>query len=242
MLHTENYSILERDADLNDIVRPSSVLKYMQETANRQMKLCGPSYSELFQKGMAFILSRITVVYYDQLHAYDKISVQSWPSESKGLSFPRFYRIIKDGKVMMEGASSWALLDMNNHRLMRASEIDLSNYPFGDPLDISLRFRMPNDALFEEVKTHTVEYSEIDCNRHMNNTNYPDMLCNRIPQIENKEIKEFSINFLSEAPYNQNLKIFRNESEDENRDTVYYFKTLKDDITNIEAKIITKDK
>ncbi len=242
MAHIENFSILERDADLNDIVRPSSVLKYMQETANRQMKLCGPSYSELFQKGMAFILSRITVKYYGQLHAYDKISVKSWPSESKGLSFPRFYRIIKDNEIVMEGASSWALLDTNNQRLMRASEIDLSNYPFGDPLDFSLRFHIPNNTQFIEMKPHAVEYSEIDCNRHMNNTNYPDMLCNRIPEMEKKKIKEFSINFLSEAPYNQELKILGNEQKEENGETVYYFKTFKGDVTNIEAKIVTIDK
>ena len=124
---------------------------------------------------------------------------------------------------------------------MRATEVDLSKYPFGDPLELPIRFRIPSDAQFEEAASHTVRYSEIDCNRHMNNTNYPDMLCNRIPEMEKKEVKEFCINFLSEAPYNESIKIFRYEEKSEDNTGIYYFKTLKDDKENIEARIVTRD-
>ena len=240
MPYTESYDILGNDCDLNDMLRPSKVLRYMQETANRQMSACGPSYNDLFKRGLAFILSRITVVYYDQLHPYDKISVETWPSESKSLVFPRFYRIIRDNKTVMEGASSWALVNIENRTLVRATEIDLSNYQFTEPLELPLRFKIPSELKFEECKAHTVEYSQIDCNRHMNNTNYPDMLCNRIPEIEAKEIKSFSINFLSDAPFKETVKVLRYDAENENGESTYYFKTLKVDVTNVEAKVVTK--
>lgn len=240
MLYTENYDILGNDCDLNDTLRPTMVLRYMQETANRQMSACGPSYNDLFEQGLAFILSRISVVYYDQLHPHDKIAVETWPSESKSLSFPRFYRIKRDGKTVMEGASSWALVDTKAQRLVRATEIDLSNYPFAEPLELPLRFKIPSELNFEETKQHTVEYSQIDCNRHMNNTNYPDMLCNRIPDMESKEIKSFTISFLSDAPFKETVRVLRYDEQGENGESTYYFKTLKGDKTNIEAKVVTK--
>ncbi len=242
MAYEEKYKVLGNDADLDDVVRPTAILRYMQETANRQMKAYGPSYSELFEQGMAFILSRIRVINYDILRPYDEITVETWPSESKGLTFPRFYRILKDNRIISEGASTWALLDTKNHRLMRSNEVDISSYPFGEPLDMNLRFRIANDAILKEEKPHTVEYSEIDCNRHMNNTYYPDMLCNRIPDIENKIVKEFSISFLSEAPYGETLKIMRCEEMADDGSQVHYFRTLKGDTTNVEAKIVTTDK
>lgn len=242
MAYEEKYRILGTDADHDDVVRPTAILKYMQETANRQMIAYGPSYAELFENGMAFILSRIRVINYDILRPYDDITVETWPSDSKGLTFPRFYRILRDGKVISEGASMWALLDTKNHRLMRATEVDISSYPFGEPLEMNLRFRIPSDATLEKAKPHTVEYSEIDCNRHMNNTYYPDMLCNRIPDIENKIVKEFSISFLSEAPYGETVDVLRCEEMAEDGSQIHYFKTLKGDTTNIEAKIVTVDK
>lgn len=240
MIYAENYDVLGNDCDLNDMLRPSKVLRYMQETANRQMSACKPSYNDLFRQGLAFILSRITVEYYGQLHPYDKISVETWPSESKSLSFPRFYRIKRDGKTVMEGASSWALVDINAQKLVRATEVDLSNYTFAEPLELPLRFKIPNELTSVETKPHTVEYSQIDCNRHMNNTNYPDMLCNRIPDMENKEIKSFTISFLSDAPYKETVKVLRYDAPSENGESTYYFKTLKGDKTNIEAKVVTK--
>ena len=236
MAYKETYKIIGTDADANDIVRGSAILKYMQETANRQMRAYGPSYSELFQKGMAFVLSRMRVINYDILHPYDEITVETWPSESTGLTFPRFYKILRDDKIISEGASMWALLDTKNHRLMRATEVDISSYPFGDPLDIPLRFRIPTNVPLEDAKAHTVEYSEIDCNRHMNNTNYPDILCNRIPDVENKIIKEFTISFLSEALYGETLDIKRCKEISEDGNEIYYFRTTKGDKTNIEAK------
>ena len=51
MKWVETYKINANDADVNDAVSASGVLRYMQDTANCQMEGEGPSYRELLDRG-----------------------------------------------------------------------------------------------------------------------------------------------------------------------------------------------
>ena len=239
MIFTEERTSEVLDTNSNDIVRPGALLRFMQESANHNMRACKPTYEELFAQGMAFILSRISVRLYEPIHAYESLTVTTWPSHSKGVTFPRSYRILKGDKVVAEGSSLWALVDVKNKKLLKNGDIDMSSYSFDEPIDLPIRFRITPDTVMNEIGSHTVRYSEIDCNRHMNNTNYPDMICNFIPDIENKYVSEFIISFSSEAPYMSELSVSMGESNDE--DGVYYFRTVTEGKTNIEARVVTKN-
>ena len=167
MLYTEHFEVSSHDTDPNNIARASSVLRYMQETANHQMRDQKPSYSELFEQGMAFVLSRIRMSLYHPLHQYDKIDVQSWPCESRGASFNRCYRIYKDGLIIAEAASIWALVGTKDRKLYRNNDVDFSNYSFGEPVELDLpgRFHIPQEVNLSLVGERTIEYGDIDCNR-----------------------------------------------------------------------------
>ena len=239
MIFTENRIVEVLDTNSNDTIRPSALLRFMQEAANHNMRKCRPTYEELFADGLAFILSRMSVKCYDTIHAYDELTVQTWPVYGRGVTFPRSYRILRDGKVVAEGDSTWALVDTKNRRLLKCDEIDMSSYTFDEAICLPLRFRIPRDAQMCKVGEHEVAYSETDCNRHMNNPNYPDMICNFIPEIDKKEVREFIISFASEAPYKERLSVEMLDAPDE--DGVYYFRTLKSGATNIEARVVTKE-
>ena len=88
MKYTHHYQIKWHDTDANRNVSPSQVLAYMQETANQQLARADMSLDELRdKKKLAFLLSRIAIRIYRQLHAYEEIDVETWICESRGLSF-----------------------------------------------------------------------------------------------------------------------------------------------------------
>ncbi len=60
MRYTEKYKVTSHDVDVNNNMKPSLVLRYMQETANHQMRDRKPSYYDLFFAGKSFIITRIT--------------------------------------------------------------------------------------------------------------------------------------------------------------------------------------
>lgn len=230
------YKVNAHDTDLNNIVSLTGILRYMQDSANCQMEDDGLSYDCLFERGLAFVLSRLKLSVYHPFFSHDEIEVETWACESSGVSFNRCYRIKKDGEIMAEAYSVWALLDTKAHRLVRVSDFE-GRYGEDSPveLDMAKRFRLPADINLTLVGERTVEYQDVDMNRHMNNTRYGDILCGYLPEIENSRVIQFEINYLSEAPLGENLKVYMAKGED----STYFFRTVRDGgKTNIEAEIM----
>lgn len=235
--YREEYTVMSHDTDASYRVRPSIYLRYMQETANHQMRDCRPTYTELFEDGKAFVLSRMHVEIYSQLHQYDKIAVQSWPSNDRGLTFTRSYRIIREGEVVAAGSSAWALLDLKNKGFIRCDGELLKNYYHADKLEgLPLRFPMPRTE-FEFKGARTVYYNDTDVNGHMNNTNYPDILANFIEDAKDSDLKSMIISYASEARLGSEMNIYTHrELTDEGK--INYVRSLIDGNVNIEAKFV----
>ncbi len=234
----ENYRINSHDCDENGRVRPSLMLRYMQETANLQLRALGPTPEQLISEDRAFILSRVNMSIYGTLHAYEEIQVSSWACESRGVSFGRCYQIRRCGEIIAEAASVWGLIGISSRKIYRVEDAVLG-FDTDEPLELDLpkRVHIPRDLPLSLVGERTVVYSDIDANRHMNNTNYPDMLCGFIPDIAKKNVLNVSISFAAEAKQGETLKVYMTES-----DGTYYFRTVRQDgAINVEAIIMADE-
>jgi acyl-ACP thioesterase len=203
-----------------------------------QMETDRPSYDELQQEGKALMLGRLDLEIYDEIHVGDEFTVSSWTCQLGRATFPRGYEIVRDGKIVAEISSQWALVDMESRKVLKTEEVDFSRYYEGRYIELFPdKFRLPKDIEFREVGKHTVKYSDLDLNGHMNNTYYLDQLCNYMPELEygGYRVKSLRIHYCKEAPLGDVLTIFRAIPE-ENK---YLFKTVKaNGETNIEAEII----
>lgn len=240
-IFSQLYEITAHDTDPNNNIRPSAALRILQDAAYRQMQEKKPTYMDLFLENKAFIITRITFRQYERLGQFENIKVQTWPCEGKGVSFVRAYRILKEDKTVAEAMSIWALVNPKDKTFWTQDSVDLSNYYYDQPISLpDLRLRIPNVEM-QEVAQKTVQYSEIDCNQHMNNTNYPDILFNCIPGIQNKYVTGFSIHFSSDAHWHETIQIHRSTPVSQGEETSYYFKTIHQDKINIMAKMTVKD-
>lgn len=236
MKWTGNYTVNANDIDMNFVVTVSNIFRYMQDAANCQMEHDGLSYQELFDRGLAFVLSRMNISLYAPLRSHDKIEVQSWACESKGVTFNRCYRILRDGAIMAEAVSMWALAGVHDRKIHRVNEFELP-YGMDDMLELDMpaRMKIPEGVNFSLVGERTVEYADTDMNGHMNNTKYPDMICGFIGSMRGLRVISMALNFVSEAPLGETLKIYHGVS-----DGVHYIRTIRENgNTNIEAEIIT---
>ena len=111
-------------------------------------------------------------------------------------------------------------------------------YYTDEPLPLSTRFRLP-DCEMAVAGEREIHYADTDCNAHMNNTNYPDMLCDFIPEIDEVRVTDVQIQFVSEAPLGETLTVKMGRCEESDK-TVFAFETLRSDGTvNIRALIET---
>ena len=234
----EKYNVKFHDTNSNEIVGPSHILKFMQETSMRHMKARKPSYEELFEEKKAFILSNIRIEMYNPIYAYQDISAKTWACPSRGFSFMRSYSIEANGEIMAEAHSTWALVNTEDKKLYKVSDVDLGNYDMDEPVTLAhpLRIRIPNEVPLSLTSEFTVRYTDTDLNGHMNNTNYPNMLVNALPNPEKIMVKSLAMTFLSDIKAGESVKIYMAKT-----DGKHYFRSVKEDGTvNIEAEMITE--
>ena len=236
MKYTHHYQIKWHDTDANRNVAPSQLLAYMQETAHHQLVSFGMGLDELRDtKRLAFLLSRIAIRIYRQLHAYEEIDVETWICESRGLSFHRCFRVLRGGEVVAEAFSVWALMDLGERKLLPSTAFPYRIEP-EQPLDLSVRVRLPATSSMELAGTRKIVYSDIDYNGHMNNTHYPNMLCDFTRDIRSKQVVGITLSFLHEATYGHTLSVYRAEQADG-----CFFRTLDENGTTcLEALLLTE--
>lgn len=237
MKFTEKYTVNCHDTDLFGHIKPTGLMRYMQDTVQHQMEKLGPSYDELMSRHRSFILSRIKINIHAPVLSHDVIESSTWATtKSHGVSFSRCYEVEKDGVSVAEGSSIWALLDTDSGRFIRTSDF---GEPYGadEPLDIELPRKLTPIGEVEKVGEKTVFYSDVDQNVHMNNTVYADMLWNFVPDFKSKRMTSIDILYVSEAPLGETIEIYRGKTENG-----YFFRTLRssDGKVNVEAVIETE--
>ena len=235
MYYEKQIEVDVHDVDFNGIARTSSLMRYIQSTAQSQLCDNGMSYDQLKERKRAFILSRIKLDFTESVKAYDRLVATTFPCESRGFSFLRCYALSKAGRTIGRAVSVWALIDTETHGLVKVSDFELG-LTTHEPHELAInRFAMPSKMI--NVGTYTVNYGDLDQNCHMNNTRYPDMYSNFLP-LKDKRIKTISINYAIEAPAGERLTVERCEVDA----NLFYFRTLRSDgKVNTEAEIILTD-
>ena len=231
---TKHFTVDSHDVDFNGVARASSLIRFMQEAASAHLNACGTSNEALRASGRAFLLSRFSVSFYESVSVYEELEVQTWATESRGFSFGRCYRILRNGTIVAEATSVWALVDIATRRPTRVSDFETDLEPEDMlALDVPPRVICPQGDLMHLRGEHTVTYRELDANVHMNNTYYSDMLCDTL-NMQGKRICRMSINFLNEAKHRDALNIYCAEQRDD-----IFFKTVRPDgKVNIEAQLM----
>jgi acyl-ACP thioesterase len=202
------------------------------------MAACGISLDELRDKmRLAFILSKIRLKIYRPLYAFEDIEVQTWTCEGRGYSISRAYRIKRGEEIIADADTTWALVNIDDRSLVRSEALDglysFENEPTLE-LDIPSRLRIPKECALTSIGKRRIVYSDLDYNMHMNNTRYPDMLCDYLPIELTGKISGMLLSYVHEAAFGDTLEIFAAESEG-----TRFFRTVGESgETCLEAQII----
>ena len=225
-----------------DIARRATaggVLRQFNETATQNMAAFPPSYDELLDMGKALMVSRMDIEILQPPMMEEPVQCSTWPVMPKGAVIRRCYEIRKDGTLLARGSSDWTLVETASRKILRMDADTFPNYSFGDYVDLfGKKFHISREtaAGMETAGTHRVTLRDCDCNGHMNNTYYVDLLCDFIPELydyENHWVRSVRLHFAKEAPLGSEITLRRCKDGD-----AYLFQTfLEDGSLNIECRI-----
>lgn len=218
---------------MHGVLRPTALMAYLEDVGAAEMEAYPPSNDDLRARGIAFITGRLAIRIHAELREGMQVTLETFATDSRGLSFNRCYRVMHGDTVAVEVYSVWALLRFADRTLLRVTDLEPVGGPPEPPLslDIPLRMRIPRTEEMQMVASRPVYYSDTDINGHFNNTKYLNMLCDFVPGIDKKTLRGINISYVNEAPFGDTLSVYAKEE-----DGKVYFRTLRSDgKTNCEA-------
>jgi len=211
MKYTQEYKIGFHQTDLNFNLKPYEFLYMAQDIATEHVASKGCGQLDLLKKDMAWMLIKQSVEFLKMPCNMQSVVMKTW---HKGQNGPIYYRdyTVEDtsGVMLIRSTSVWATVNVKTRTLSRSSNLlDDSLVKEDAILDNSLKIHMPLDAPLFSESTHIVEYSDVDCNSHANNTSYVVWALNALPFdiLSKKRITSIKISFLNETPPHTKVKI-----------------------------------
>lgn len=222
MKFTKDYTVRWHDTNANREITPSAILTLMQETTNQHIQTIYPSLEHIRDiLHQAFILAKVYMRFYEPAYAYETLTVETWTGiESRGFTFYRSFRVKRGDTVIADALTNWCLIDTETHKLLPVTKFD-NNFVDEPSLDVNMPRKIKFPEGLDFVGKRKIVYSDIDYNKHMNNTHYPNMLIDFLPSPENYRVKELMLTFISGAIYNDEVEIHRTEVGN-----TFYFKAV----------------
>ncbi len=207
------------DVHPNNNARLSALFKFFQKVAGDDMDSTGLTYDILRQKNIVFVLTKMNIKFYDDIHTYDNVKIITRPRGCKGASYIRDYDVYVNGKRVAYCTSHWAIINFESRKLLRpatiAKDFNLKD-DLNDIVKIDDKKIRVNHELIQKTDVRKVYYSHIDKNEHMNNTFYADIVYDYAP-LQLKDCfkgKQIVIQYTTEIKCGDQMQIYSGYIDD----------------------------
>lgn len=235
-------SVKEYECDLNGNMKLSYLMKAIQGIATKQLDELGITYEKMYATGVIFVLSKLAIKINRMPKKNEKYLLKTIPQKCKGVSFLRSVTMIaQNGEILMDSQSSWVIINPNERKILRPAQFKFT-LPYDENAQTGvnvLETRIKPRENIKAIGVKEVKYSDLDINRHMNNTVYGDIVMDYIPYeiSTNKAIDSFYIHYQNEALYGEKITV----KFDEIAENSFYIGGTKDNINCFETIISFKE-
>lgn len=201
--------------DINHNLSAKAILNIFQDVASFHGEEIGVGFEDLLKKDLYWVISRIKIDIKKMPVPDQTVVVETWPHEKSRVDFDRDLKITDEsGEILLTGTSKWCVIDTTRRMLARTDNVNYNGEIVNEKIynERFGRIVLPT-ASPEFAFSYTVRFTDLDHNKHMNNTNYANLVLNA---TQHKEFKHFEINFINECKLDDNIMVYRvSDSENE---------------------------
>ena len=210
------YSEVDSTAKLNIV----STLNYMQNLSTEFFDKIGTDNFTISTKNNAlWVITRTKIIFFKRPIWKEKIIMKIYPVKVSAIRFNVEVRFEdENNKVILIAKQEYCAIDIESRKARKISTIE-----FPEELEIQKETYIDNfKNLKDEFNPNEFVYSQkicsqdIDFCKHTNNVVYARILMNNFSCefLENNEIKEFEIHYISESREGQVLQVYKKEISD----------------------------
>ncbi len=238
--YSDKYRIRAFETDMTGLARLDSILVLLQETAGNHADVLNFDIHTLNKDNLTWVLRSLHLKMYRYPGWKDEIRVDTWPSNADRFKAYRDFQLFDRQKnIIGEAVTEWIIVNLKSKR------------PVKIPMEVENICKEVNKNLFEgslklkynqasgpEIKsTFRAQYSDLDLNKHVNNTVYLRWMLDTLkPAIsEKKKCREVKITYKAEGLPGQVIDSLAAK----NQDDIYFHKISHSKDEKILSEAIT---
>lgn len=227
------YEIQFHEVDCLNRLKETVLLNFLQDIAAVDAETIGVGYSKIRDKNIGWFLTKYDIKIFEPITDCKKIKIKSWSEGAIRINCFRDFDIYNsENKKIGEATSCWLLNDLATGKIIPPSEIfDV----FATPDKSQLRSNFPKIPPIKNIDyqgEHIALFSELDVNRHVNNSIYLTwandilpldiLMSTRIAELEIQYKKQVKCGekIIITAEHDKENNIFTHELKSENGDIV----------------------
>ena len=172
MQDTYKYSIRYDEVDMDDTLKPVSLLNFLQDVAsiNANERDFGSDF--IFSHGLAWFVLKYRIEIYDYDKNIKQLDIKTCSRGAAKLFAYRDFDVIQRGNLIARATSQWGLVDFNSKKMLPPLEV-LKNIQQYEKREDDLKFdKIPDVTNPDKQCEFEVKYDDIDVNMHVNNVRY----------------------------------------------------------------------
>ena len=209
LTYSVHKKLLADDVTMYRRLRPSVLLRLLQEISIAHTEALGAGRAKTLDKGVLWVVARMKLEI-ARMPSYDEnVTLESWAGKTMRVLFPRYYEMRDEGgNAIVKASAVWLLMDEKTRRMAFPESYDVVVPHSEKVADISLPCGVSLGKQ-KNTKTFEVAYSQVDINGHMNNSKYVDEAEDLLgaDYLANHEIKSLEIEYKSEIKLGQTVSL-----------------------------------
>lgn len=204
------YNIHYYEVDYKKRVLITNIVNYFGDLATYQSEICGIGMDYMLEKRLAWVLYKWDINMKEYPSYGDKIIVKTYAYSFRKFYAYRKYEICNEkGELIGTADSLWFLINIDKRRPVRISEEFYEAYGLDKSKndDIAMEDILKVEDVHKE-NNFTVRYSDIDTNKHVNNSKYISWAIEVVPLdiVKDYTLKRLKVVYEKETTYGHEVR------------------------------------
>lgn len=192
-MYTFDSRVRYSEIDQEGMLKPASLIQYMQDCSCFQSEELGIGWRNLGQEGVAWVITfwQILIEDYPKFYEWIRIGTKPW-GFTPLFGMRNFLIEDEQGKALVKANSLWVLMDLKKGRPVRLNDAIRGSYPVEEKLEMDYckerKINLP-ESMQSENSVMILPH-HIDTNCHVNNAAYMEIALEMVRKpIHPKEIR-----------------------------------------------------
>ncbi len=209
-IYEKTVRVEQDQCDRSNRQKASALLAQVQQISIDQCDAIGMNNEAYERTHTAFLLAKVSVEWKRAIQVGEELTLRTQPSYPVRAVYDRRTQLLDgQGQEAAQVDAKWVLVDTQSRKILREPPEEL-RYPFHNQApDKGHDFSLPKGLAVEGTVWEPVTYSRTDCNGHLNNARYADLIWDLLPVelVCQKRPEKLVIHYHSEAMLGQKVQL-----------------------------------